>query len=266
MQSSTVFGQTIRYYDVGSGPVLVLLHGIASSGKDWGKVMEPLSSTNRLLVMDQVGFGASDKPNIEYRIQTYVDFLGEFLRQHSIEQFILAGVSLGGWIAAQYVHQALHRPGRCLHDLPIPNKLLLCDAAGIRQEFTSNLLDGMLPGSEAAVESSLRAQVYDQSLIDGKAVQEEFISRLAANDGLAVRSLVGSFSNSSEWIDDKLQAISIPTLVVWGMEDKIMPLQHGKDFAVGIPKATLVTIEDCGHAPILEKPAEFLLAIKDFIR
>lgn len=264
MQSSKVFGQTIHYYDVGSGPVLVLLHGIGGSAKSWGNVMGPLSTMHRVLVMDQIGFGASDKPNIEYRIQTYVDFLGEFLRQHNIEQFILAGISLGGWIAAQYAYQALHS-NRCVHNLPIPSKLLLCNAAGIRQEFPSNLLEGMLPGSVAAMESSLRAEVYDQSLINCEVVRDRFVSRLTANDGIAVRSLVSSFSESTEWLDNKLHAIGIPTLVVWGMEDRIMPIQHGRNFAAGIPDAELATIEHCGHEILREKPDEFLLKISNFI-
>jgi triacylglycerol lipase len=80
MQEANVFGQTIRYYDIGSGPLLVLLHGMANTAiSTWGKVMLPLAPTHRILAMDQIGFGASDKPSIEFRIQTFVDFLGEFL-------------------------------------------------------------------------------------------------------------------------------------------------------------------------------------------
>jgi len=73
-----VFGQSIHYWDVGSGPVVVLVHGLGSRKEDWLPVLEPLAQKYRLLVPDQVGFGKSDKPLLDYSVQTYVDFLNEF--------------------------------------------------------------------------------------------------------------------------------------------------------------------------------------------
>ena len=102
-QTVTLFGQRIQYYDVGSGPAIVLLHGLGSSAKgDWGRCIMPLAERHRVLALDQLGFGASDKPFIDYGIQTWVDFLGEFLREKKVGQFTLAGESLGGWVAAKY--------------------------------------------------------------------------------------------------------------------------------------------------------------------
>ena len=81
----TVFGQSIHYFDMGSGPVVVLLHGLGSRKEDWLPVLEPMAQKYRLLVPDQIGFGKSDKPLLDYSIQTYVDFLNEFLRQLKVE-------------------------------------------------------------------------------------------------------------------------------------------------------------------------------------
>ena len=90
-RTTLVFGQKIAYYDSGFGPTLVLVHGFASQARfDWGNVIVPLSKHHRVLALDQIGFGASDKPFIDYSIQTYVDFLGEFLRTLHIEKFDLA--------------------------------------------------------------------------------------------------------------------------------------------------------------------------------
>src|ERR1700687_4492168 len=92
-----VFGQTIHYWDVGSGPVVVLVHGLGSRKEgDWGRVVAPLSQKYRVVALDQIGFGQSDKPVIDYSIQTYVDFLNEFLHQLKIEKVRLVGESLGG--------------------------------------------------------------------------------------------------------------------------------------------------------------------------
>ena len=81
-----VFGQSIHYFDIGSGPVVVLLHGLGSRKDDWLPVLEPMAQKYRLLVPDQIGFGRSDKPLLDYSVQTYVDFLNEFLRQLKVER------------------------------------------------------------------------------------------------------------------------------------------------------------------------------------
>src|ERR1700678_3300729 len=130
-RSVELFGQRIEYYDVGTGPAVVLLHGLGSSAKgDWGACILRLSAHHRVLAPDQLGFGASDKPIIDYGIQTWVDVLGEFLRVEKVEDFTLAGESLGGWIAAQYSIQALSAQPATSPSfaLPRPARLVLVDA------------------------------------------------------------------------------------------------------------------------------------------
>ena len=124
-----VFGQTIHYFDVGTGPVVVLLHGLGSRKEDWVPVIEPLSHKYRLLIPDQIGFGHSDKPLLDYSIQTYVDFLNEFLRQLKVEKSSLVGESLGGWIAGLYAAEI----SGGAHLIPM-EKLVLVDAAGLKQD------------------------------------------------------------------------------------------------------------------------------------
>src|ERR1700737_175429 len=129
-KSIPVFGQTIHYWDVGSGPVVVLVHGLGSRKEgDWLPVIAPLSRKYRLLVPDQIGFGKSDKPLIDYKIQTYVDFLNEFLHELKVEKASLIGESLGGWISAQYVCEI----STAKHMIAV-DKLVLGEAPGLRQE------------------------------------------------------------------------------------------------------------------------------------
>src|SRR5258708_40085147 len=92
----TVFGQSIHYLDVGSGPVVVLLHGLGSRKEDWLPVLEPMAQKYRLLVPDQIGFGRSEKPLLGSSEQTYVDFLNELLRQLKVENASLVGGSASG--------------------------------------------------------------------------------------------------------------------------------------------------------------------------
>src|SRR5260370_999815 len=122
----TVFGQSIHYFDVGSGPVVVLLHGLGSRKEDWLPVLEPMAQKYRLLVPDQIGFGRSEKPLLDYSVQTYVDFLNEFLRQLKVEKASLGGESLGGGISGLYLAELCGRA-----DLITGDKLGLADAAGL---------------------------------------------------------------------------------------------------------------------------------------
>src|SRR5437870_10866269 len=130
-----VFGQTIHYFDIGSGPVVVLLHGLGSRKDDWLPVLEPMAQKYRLLVPDQIGFGRSDKPLLDYSVQTYVDFLNEFLRQLKVEKASLVGESLGGWIAALYVAEI----GGGAHLIPV-EKVVLVNTASINPRIAASEL------------------------------------------------------------------------------------------------------------------------------
>src|SRR3989475_11768295 len=125
----TVCGQLFQYWDVGSGRVVGLLHGLGEPKEDWRVVTETLAQTYRVLVPDQIGFGRSDKPLIDYSIQTYVDFLNEFLRQMKVEKASLVGESLGGWIAGLYAAEISSGE----HLIPVET-LVLVDAAGLKQD------------------------------------------------------------------------------------------------------------------------------------
>ena len=96
----TVFGQKIHYVEAGSGPNVILLHGLGGSTQAWQFNIGPLAEKFHVFVPDQIGFGKSDKPLVNYRIRTYVDFLDQFCKQLKIERATLVGNSMGGWIAA----------------------------------------------------------------------------------------------------------------------------------------------------------------------
>jgi triacylglycerol lipase len=187
----------------------------------------PLAAHHRVLALDQLGFGGSDKPFINYGIQTWVDFLGEFLRERKPGAFALVGESLGGWVAAQYSIQALGSgpaPGPSFA-LPKPARLVLADAAGHRA----------------------------------------LAKMMGKGDTWTIRSFSTNPAIQAEAVDDKLGGITIPTLVVWGAYDGAVPLEDGKDFAARIAGARLIVIPDCGHAPCIENPPAFLAAVQPFL-
>jgi len=263
-KSVPVFGQKIVYYDVGTGPTLVLVHGFASQARfDWGRVIVPLSQRYRVIALDQIGFGGSDKPFIDYSVQTFVDFLGEFLRTLKVERFDLAGESLGGWVVADYTIQALAAGNTGPYALPRPSRLILEDAAG-HTPLHSALKTIPITGDLQSA-AGVAIVFHDKSLITPEFIRENFAMKLAANDGMTERLFIANPEVDKEVVGDKLAGITIPTLVVWGGDDQIVPLADGKDYAAKIAGARLVVIPECGHAPSLEKPKEFVEAVEGFL-
>ena len=252
-----VFGQSIHYFDLGSGPVVVLLHGLGSRKEDWLPVLEPMAQKYRLLVPDQIGFGRSDKPLLDYSVQTWVDFLNEFLRQLKVEKASLVGESLGGWIAALYVAEL----GGGAHLIPV-EKLVLVDAAGLKQEQP---IPDLNPSSLAAMRGVMEAVFYDTSWVNEDALRKIFTDKLAVHDGYTVRSFLANPKRDKERLDERLGSIKAPTLVVWGKQDKLLPIASGERYAAGIAGAKMVSFEKCGHVPAVEKTEEFLAAVVPFL-
>ncbi len=253
-----VFGQTIKYWDVGSGPVVVLVHGLGSAKDlDWARVVAPLSQKYRLLVPDQIGFGHSDKPLLDYKIQTYVDFLNEFLRELKIERASLVGESLGGWISALYVVEV----SGGAHLVPV-QKLVLVDAAGLQQDKP---IPNLNPSTLEDMRKLMEVVFYDTSWLSEPMLHQIFADKLAKHDGYTVRSILSNPTLASERLDSTLAQIKVPTLVVWGKQDALLPISSGERYAAGIPGARLVSFDQCGHVPPVEKTAEFVTALTTFL-
>lgn len=272
-KTAILFGQKIRYFDLGRGPTLVLVHGLGSSARgDWGRVMQTLARTHRVLALDLLGFGASDKPVIAYNVQTWVDFLGEFLRDRRVEgDFTLMGESLGGWIAAQYTVQAL--TGVAVgpeYLLPRPSKLVLSDAAGFHRPAEAQATDRIatkLPSgiSLAGQKALLGAVFHDPAYASAKGLRTGMAWAIAKGDGWTIQSLMANRSSADELTGALLAQVTIPTLVVWGQYDELVPIADGEGYAAAIPGAKLVVIPDVGHAPMIEAPVSFLKAVAPFL-
>jgi len=259
-----VFGQKIAYYDLGSGPIIVLVHGFASQARfDWGNVMLPLSKNHRVIALDEIGWGHSDKPAIDYSIQTFVDFLGEFLRVMKVDHFALAGESLGGWIVADYTIQALAATNTGPYALAKPDQLILEDAAGHKGLHNSGPAHVQGTLADAA---GIAIVFYDKSRVTPEFVRQAWAMKMQANDGNTQRSVWNNPELDNETVGGKLDQITIPTLVVWGAEDQLVPLADGQDYAAKIPHAKLVVVPQSGHSPATEQPDAFIKAVSEFLQ
>lgn len=261
-KSVQVYGQSISYLEAGSGPTLLLLHGLGSSGEQaWGGVIPELSQHYHVVAPDQLGFGQSAKPLIGYGVQTWVDMIPPFLDALHITRFGLAGSSLGGWIATTYVLQAA-KGGH----MTMPEILVLSDPGGHKMPplKDNNFFASTL--SLTSIRGAMSVMSHDQSRVTDEAVARRFEAKMKAGDAYTIDSFWKNVDASPElYVDGKLGAITIPTLIVWGENDKTIPLAYGHKFADGIKGSQLVIIPAAGHAPSSERPAEFATAVKTFL-
>lgn len=257
-KEAVVFGQKIKYVEAGSGPVVVLLHGLGGNSTNWVFNTPALAQKFRVIVPDQIGFGQSDKPFINYRIGTYVDFLDKFLAELKVERATLVGNSMGGWVAALYT---LKYPSKV-------ERLVLVDAAGFAppKEFDLNALAGLNPSTRDEMKRLANLVFFNPMFKSDAAVDVLLAQRLSAGDGYTIQRLVESIYRGDDMLDGKLSAIKQPVLVVWGREDGLTPLaREGERFKRELPSAQMLVFDQCGHVPQVEKAAEFNAAVLKFL-
>jgi len=252
-----VFGQKIQYVEAGTGPTVILLHGLGGSSVAWSFNIGPLAEKFHVVVPDQIGFGKSDKPLVNYRIRTYVDFLDQFCKQLKIERATLVGNSMGGWIAAMFTASF---PDRV-------DKLVLVDAAGYTppKDFDMRTLFGLNPTTREGMKILVSKVFYNKAFQSDAAIDQAITVRLAAGDGYTIKTITESIIRGEDFLDDVVKTIKRPTLIVWGRQDGLVALADGERFNKDIAGSKMVVIEQCGHVPNAEKPGEFNAALLKFL-
>ena len=252
-KTALVYGQNIRYVEAGQGSAVILLHGLGAVKEIWLGNFPALTAKHHVYAVDQLGFGHSDKPLIDYKIATRVDFLYGFMQSQNISKATLVGNSLGGWIALEFTAQ---------HPEMV-DKLVLVDSAGLMWGQGGPVVD-LNPPSLASTRALLESIFYDKKMVTDEFVLHVYTSHLSNNDGYTIQRTLAGFAQP-QFEDEKLKSIHAPTLVVWGREDKLIAVDRGEKFRDGIPGAKLVVFEQCGHVPQMEKPAEFSQALLEFL-
>jgi pimeloyl-ACP methyl ester carboxylesterase len=258
-KEAIVYGVKIHYVEAGSGPVVILLHGLGGNSSNWAFNINALAQSYRVIVPDQIGFGRSDKPLINYHVGTYVDFLDGLCKQLKIERASLVGNSMGGWVAAAYT---LAHPEKV-------ERLVLVDAAGFAPpaNFDMRLLSKLNPSTRADMKQLATLVFYNKQLFTSDAAVDTMLTaRIAAGDGYTIQSLNESIARREDMLDNRLAVIKQPTLIVWGRDDGLTPLaEYGERFKREIPGSQLLVFEQCGHVPQVEKASEFNTALLKFL-
>jgi pimeloyl-ACP methyl ester carboxylesterase len=242
----------VHYREAGQGPVLILIHGLGSSSEAWNADLDSLAKSYRVIAIDLPGFGKSDRPKADYSVRYLAGVVNEFMDSLGLTRATLAGNSLGGWVAALV---ALENPQKV-------SNLILVNSAGLRREGAPPVkLDPATRDEEKAL---LLTVFSNQSFVTDQVVDEQW--EYSKEVRPVVQSMLASFKSSPPFLDDRLKDIKVPTLVIWGRQDKMIPLEAGKRFAKGIPGARLAVIENAGHLPQIEQPDAFNRAVKGFVK
>lgn len=258
-----IFGQKIHYLEAGSAsnPAVILLHGLGGDASNWAMTVPSLSGKYHVYALDQIGFGKSDKPTTNYRVAMLVEFLDLFCKKLGIQKATLVGNSLGGWTAAAF---AIAHPEKV-------DKIVLVCAAGYSAkrwggpEMTREVLAGLNASTTEDIKRLFGLIFYNKAMLTDQFAEMQLTNKFKRGDGYTVNSFIESIVRGEDLLDGKVKAIKTPTLVLWGKDDGLTPLGMGKAFAEDIPGAQLVVIDNCGHVPQLEKPADFNAALLKFL-
>ncbi|QMU55085.1 MAG: alpha/beta fold hydrolase [Nitrosopumilus sp.] len=253
-----VDGHKIRYLESGNSKnTLVLIHGLGASSERWSKVIPLFSDHYRVIVPDLIGFGQSDKPAVDYTINFFVNFLEKFIAASEIKNPDIIGSSLGGQISAEYAS---------LHSNEI-HKLVLVSPSGIMKQSTP-ALDEYIMAAMYPNETSAK-NAFELMEGSGKHVEEKIISGFVErmrlpNAKLAFMSTILGLKNSKS-IESKLESISVPTLLMWGTDDPVIPIIHAENFVSSIQNCIFYKMTGNGHTPYVQDPKTFVSKIVEFL-
>ena len=232
----TVNGYKMHYLVGGSGRPLVLVHGLGSRGLDWANLIPSLiQGGHRVYAMDLLGYGRSAQPEgARYSISDEALMVEGFLDSQHLQQVDMAGWSMGGWIAMKV---ALQHPERI-------RRLVLLDSAGLRFKlgFDPALFQPESPSDLAALEELL---VPHPRPLPGFLAMA--MLRRGDDIGWVVRRSVSSMMTGEDLVDGKLGALTMPVLIGWGEEDRLIPLSVGYRLHAEILQSELDVYANCGH-------------------
>lgn len=241
----TIEGTAVSVMRAGSGPPLLFLHGTDAFAA-WHPFMTQLAEHFDVIVPDHPGFGASETPKWLDTIGDLAHFYRAFIEEFGLSNVILAGNDLGGWIACELA----------LRDTDEIRALILIDAAGL--PLAADGIDTFMCSPDeiraASYTDVARAPELDDALRGQLAKNALMTARLAWTPRFYDPQL-------AKW----LHRLCVPTLVVWGADDKIFPVAHADAFASLIPGAKKTIVPDAGHLPHVEAPAAFAAAVTAFI-
>ncbi len=273
LEEIELHGHVMAYRSAGSGPVLVLVHGITSTSATWERVMPALAKHYTVIAPDLLGHGDTAKPRGDYSLGAYASGVRDLLIALGHERATFVGHSLGGGIAMQLAYQF---PERC-------ERLVLIDSGGLGSDVNLLLRAATLPGSELVLpllasepllnagrglgrvfgRLGLRLHTDIAEMARGHASLAEPDARAAFVHTL--RTIVDPTGQRVNANDRLYLAEEVPFLIIWGERDRIIPVAHAYTAHERVPSSRLEIFEEAGHFPHVDEPHRFIEVLTDFM-
>ena len=267
-----IHGRKLAIRTGGQGGAVVLIHGLAGDSQTWDKVLPSMSEESLVVAPDLPGHGMSDGGTGDCSLGSYASTIRDLLLSIGIERATLVGHSLGGGIAMQFAYQY---PECC-------ERLVLVDSGGLGREVSWLLRAFTLPGTEFlmpvlvpsfAVEAGTRVEQLCHRLgIRSDRISESWHVYASLSDPIrratflrTARAVIDPGGQSVSAIDRLYLTTEIPTLIIWGDQDHIIPVSHAYSAQQAMPGSQVSIVEGAGHFPHAEAPAVFIRLIHEFI-
>lgn len=266
-------GHRVQFQAAGSGPLLILLHGITSTSEAWREVMPRLAERYTVVAPDMMGHGRSAKPRGDYSLGAYAAGVRDLLAVLGFERGTVVGHSLGGGIAMQFSYLFPEYVER----------MALISSGGLGKEVHPLLRAATLPGSEwvlplMAREWSVRAGDAVRSVAARLGLEAgpdlaEFARGYASlvDEGAreafldTMRGVIGPDGQKVSALDRLYLADQMPTLIIWGSDDPVIPVAHGRNAHKVVAHSRYVEIEGSGHWPMLDAPGRIVTELTSFL-
>jgi pimeloyl-ACP methyl ester carboxylesterase len=267
-----VHGREMNFIEAGSGPVLLLIHGMAGTCANWESVIEPLAINHTVIAPDFPGHGASAPGGGDYSLGSLASALRDLMLTLGHERATLVGHSLGGGVAMQFTYQFPE----------MVERLVLVSSGGLGPDVSPLLRAAALPGAELFISATagvgskvgsvigrglnligLRPNADLTEVTRGYATLTDPDRRKAFVATL--RSVVGTEGQRVAALDKLYLAETLPLLIVWGENDPIIPVEHAREAHAQLPSSHLEVFEDTGHIPQQERPGRFIAVLERFL-
>jgi 2-hydroxy-6-oxonona-2,4-dienedioate hydrolase len=261
----TVLSYKIHYWEAGTGSPVLLLHGTGGEGARWMPNIKALAAEHHVYAIDQIGFGQSDKPLTNYHTGVMAEFATGFLKAVGVSKASVVGQSMGGNVA---LYMAVHYPQMVDH-------LVMVDGGGFRAAnapapaapATPNWHARQIANAATKEESLeyLKLLYYDNSIITEKMIEDNLILRLKSAFTIDKMSESGA-KGLGVMTEDEVSALNLPTLIVWGNQDKIANPAGAERLHAAIKASRVVMIDKASHYPFLEQADQFNKLVLDFLK
>ena len=273
LQDVTLHGHRIAYCRAGDGPAILLIHGMAGSIRTWRHVIPDLARRYTVLAPDLLGHGQSAKPPGDYSLGAHASTLRDLLVALDIGPVTVVGQSLGGGVAMQLAYQHAE----------VCERLVLVGSGGLGREVSWMLRVFAWPGAEYVMSALFPSFVRDagESVLGWfgrrgvraphlEEMWQAYVSLGDAENRRAfvrtLRSVVDPGGQAVSAKDRLYLAAAMPTLVIWGDRDPVIPVQHAYDAHAAMAGSRLEIFEGAGHFPHVENPRRFVEVLSDFMQ